>query len=123
MAVGALNVNVGCGRNTVAGWLNVDITPYSGAFYMDANKQFPFEDCSVDSYFTEHMIEHLDYEHQKLMLSEMHRTLKPGGKLRISYPSLENLFRCWSGQDAQGRKTWIQRHCRKWHSQLLQDFD
>lgn len=84
-------LQLGCGKNLLKGWLNTDILPAEGAIALDAAHPFPFPNDSFDYVFSEHMLEHLDYEQGKRMLQECHRILKSGGVLRITMPTLDFL--------------------------------
>lgn len=56
--------------------------------FLDATKRFPFENNIFDYIFSEEMIEHIDFSKGNFMISECHRVLKPGGKIRITTPDL-----------------------------------
>jgi predicted SAM-dependent methyltransferase len=85
-------LQVGAGYNILKGWLNTDVYPKSReVFFLDAAKPFPFEEGTFDYIFSEHLIEHLTYNDGLFMLSECHRVLKPGGRIRIATPDLETL--------------------------------
>lgn len=80
---------IGAGSDhPVKGWLGTDITPSTKAIYLDARKRLPFAAGSVDYVFTEHMIEHIPYADGRNLIHEIHRVLKPGGRLRIATPDL-----------------------------------
>lgn len=82
-------LHVGCGANLLGGWLNAEFFPVSPeVLHLDATRTFPFDDCTFDCIFSEHMIEHVTYADGFGMLKECHRTLKPGGSIRISTPDL-----------------------------------
>src|SRR5260221_1327397 len=87
-------LHVGAQSHVLEGWLNVDI--YTGAgnpvAFMDATKEFPFENNSFDYIFSEHMIEHIDLRQGNFMLSECYRILKPKGKIRIATPDMDKLL-------------------------------
>ena len=88
-----IGLNLGCGPNILDGWYNTDIQPIDERVdYLDASKPFPIEDESFNFIFSEHMFEHLTYQQGKNMLSECYRVLKPGGVLRLSLPTLDNLI-------------------------------
>lgn len=74
-------VNIGCGTNKLSGWENYDIE-------LDIRKPLPFNDNSVDFYFAEHVVEHIDYKEVWNFFEEVHRTLKNGGVIRIVVPSI-----------------------------------
>lgn len=85
-------LQIGCGHNPLAGWLNTDFTPRSaGVVYLDATRPFPFSDATFDFVFSEHVIEHLTYQNGQLLLREAWRVLKPGGSIRVATPNLLNL--------------------------------
>ena len=56
------------------------------------SRRWPFDDGSFDRVFTEHAIEHVGYDEGRFALDEAYRVLKPGGRIRVSTPSLEFLF-------------------------------
>ena len=74
-------------------WINGDII--FGDVYLNAAKKFPFPDQSVDFIFCEQFLEHLTQNEGLLFLNEAYRILKPGGKIRISTPDLENLSKTY----------------------------
>lgn len=49
----------------------------------------PFHTNTVPYIFSSHFMEHLTYDSAKFVLVEAHRTLKPGGMIRILVPSLD----------------------------------
>lgn len=82
-------LHIGCGGNTLDGWLNSDYEPaLSDVVHLDATGTFPFGDGVFDFVFSEHMIEHVSYGGGLAMLRECHRVMKPGGRIRISTPDL-----------------------------------
>lgn len=84
-------LNIGCGEHVKEGWLNVDLLPCKGAYYLDASQPFPFADESFRYVFSEHLFEHLSYEGGKNMLHEVYRILRPGGILRLAMPTMDFL--------------------------------
>lgn len=90
---GEKKLNLGCGENVLAGWLNVDFDPLSAeVVYLDATARFPLPDGVFDFIFSEHMIEHVSYAHAEHMLRECFRIMKAGGRIRISTPDLKFLM-------------------------------
>jgi predicted SAM-dependent methyltransferase len=56
----------------------------------------PFADGSVRGLFAEHFFEHVDYtEEVPSLLSECHRVLQPGGRMRIIVPDAEQYMRAY----------------------------
>lgn len=84
--VGAVKLNFGCGTNPISGWHNLDED-------VDITKALPFPDDYAAFVFAEHVIEHIDYYQAVEFLRECRRVLKPGGIVRISVPSIENVMK------------------------------
>jgi SAM-dependent methyltransferase len=85
-------LNIGCGYNTLPGWLNVDLTAGRGpTVYMDATRRFPLPDNTFAAVLCEHMIEHIPVEAGAALVREVFRVLAPGGWFRVVTPDLENL--------------------------------
>jgi len=88
-----LKLQLGCGTNLLAGWLNTDSAPLPGADYLDFTKPFPFFDEVFAAVFCEHTIEHIEKSDAARMIGEVFRVLRPGGQFRIVTPSLETFCR------------------------------
>lgn len=52
----------------------------------DLKIAIPLPDASVDRIHTEEMMEHIDQQYYPSLLNEMHRLLKPGGRVRVGLP-------------------------------------
>lgn len=90
-------VNYGCGGTFIDGWLNVDLYDMSNstpANYRSLNllSKHPFADNTLRFGFSEDMLEHLNQADSIFFLSEVYRTLAPGGVLRLSFPGLEGVL-------------------------------
>ena len=96
-----VKLHFGCGRRILPGWVNVDGYHVNGISYvMDLRCALPLADNSTQFIFTEHVLEHLDYERDiTFVLSEFHRVLKPGGAVRIIVPDLEKYCRAYVDND------------------------
>ncbi len=55
-------VNVGCGKNPIQGWINLDVVSYPGVYFWDCRSGLPFEDGTVTAIYSEHFFEHDDLE-------------------------------------------------------------
>src|SRR3954447_8470247 len=85
-------LQIGCGENALAGWLNTDLRPAGAQVsFLDATVRFPFADAVFDYVLPEHQIEHISWDRGHVMLGECFRVLRPGGLIRIATPSLEVL--------------------------------
>jgi predicted SAM-dependent methyltransferase len=85
-----LRVNVGAGSAGQPGWVNLDVMPRDGvtAVY-DCRRNLPFPDGSVSMLFTEHFLEHLNFQDDvPVFLAECHRVLSAGGAMRVIVPDL-----------------------------------
>ena len=106
-------LQIGCGKNTIGGWLNTDLNFNSNVAYLDAGGDYPFKDTTFNFIFSEHLFEHLKEEQQLKMLSECFRLLKKEGVLRIATPSIDFLFAIYKEpQETMNENyvTWAMRH-------------
>lgn len=101
-------LQIGCGHNSMAGWLNTDLDPKSdGVVKLDAGKTFPFPDNTFDFIFSEHIFEHLTFDESCNFLSESYRVLKPNGIIRIATPDINFLFEIYKNPQKQLHKKYI----------------
>jgi ubiquinone/menaquinone biosynthesis C-methylase UbiE len=84
-----LKLNVGCGRNVLAGWTHVDSAKLPGVDVvadleaMSAHP-LPFADDSVDEFLLSHVLEHI--RHALPLMQELHRIARPGAVMTIRAP-------------------------------------
>jgi ubiquinone/menaquinone biosynthesis C-methylase UbiE len=84
-----LRLNVGCGRNIVPGWVNIDLVPNPGvdiSFDLErcGEVQLPFEDNSVAEISLSHLIEHI--ENTLPLMQELYRVAAPNCLCIIRVP-------------------------------------
>jgi Methyltransferase domain len=82
-------INVGCGKRFHSSWLNLDLHCSPGVTQCDLTKGIPAESNTADAIYSAAVLEHIRKENVASFFSECHRTLKPGGILRIAVPDLE----------------------------------
>ena len=71
-------LQIGAGDNLLPGWLNTTLYPFApGAVFLDARLPFPIPDAQFDYVFSEHVIEHLEFDEAAHMLAEARRILRP----------------------------------------------
>jgi len=96
--MGSLKLNLGCGFKATQGYVNVDITERDGVdLVYDLNHTpWPWDDNSVDEIMANDALEHLaplgKAEGQMnivAVLQEIHRVLKPHGKLVARIPTTD----------------------------------
>jgi len=105
-------LQLGAGENIRPDWLNTDLHDYgrpADLVYLDVRRPFPFPDESFDLVFSEHMLEHLEYEEGLRCLVECRRVLRPGGRIRIATPSLERIAWLYDDQLSD-----VQRRYLRW---------
>ncbi len=101
-------LQIGSGHNLLAGWLNTTLYPLEpGTVYLDARRPFPLPDASLDYIFSEHLIEHLEFDEARSMLRECHRALKPGGRMRIATPDLKQIIALYTQPDGADQASYI----------------
>ncbi len=72
------------------GWVTADLV--DADFLCDFRSDpLPFADGSFESIHASHVVEHLSVEQTAGLLSEIHRCLKPGGRIRLATPDLDLL--------------------------------
>lgn len=82
-------LNVGCGRNVLPGWINLDIAKLPGVdIVADIEKcggtPLPLDSDSIDEFLLSHVIEHI---HASLdLMQELYRVAKPNAKATIRVP-------------------------------------
>ncbi len=82
-------LNLGAGPHIKEGWLTADAFKPEADIYLNVTRRLPFKDNSWDLIYSEHMLEHIHTDKVPLLLSEIHRILKPGGLFRVTVPDLE----------------------------------
>jgi len=109
-----IQLNFGAGDQPVRGWVNLDLEPAEGSYFVDGRRKLPFEDHSVTYVFGEHFIEHLGLDEGLDFLKECHRILRLGGGIRLSTPDLALLMATYLGQNPQVRLAdALERHRKK----------
>lgn len=90
--------------------------------YMNVAKRFPYPADYFDAVFSSHMLEHLQRQEAQSCLSEVFRTLRPGGVCRIVVPDLDLLVRNYDPERPdvfleklyEPSNTWRQKNSHHW---------
>ncbi len=79
-------LNLGCGLDTIKGYINLDFVDLRGVDVVhDLNKfPYPFKNNEIDEVYTSHILEHLD--DFALTMKELKRICRPGAKIKIRVP-------------------------------------
>lgn len=101
-------LQLGSARHTLSGWLNTDVDFLSSkTTYMDATQTWPLHSNTFDYVFSEHMIEHIDYQAAQSMLREAFRVLKPGGRVRIATPNLDVMLALHNPEKTEEQRKYL----------------
>lgn len=81
-----VKLNIGCGQDIREGYINLDSAKLPGVDIVHDLEvtPLPFKDASVDEVLAKDVLEHI--EHYEFLLKDIHRMLKPGGKLVATVP-------------------------------------
>jgi hypothetical protein len=86
-----LHLNIGCGTQSLPGWINIDCLPYPNVDrILDARKRLPY--TNVRFIVAGHFIEHLALPDALRFLRECRRVLEVDGVLRLSTPNLDWVY-------------------------------
>ena len=97
-------LNLGSGPRGVDNpeWLNIDGYPDKNVqFLCDFNRDFPIPNQCLDGIFTEHVLEHFDYENGRKLLSTCFRILKSNGTIRIIVPDGKKILKAYFEEPAK----------------------
>lgn len=89
MSENVKRLHLGCGRNILQGWINLDCIKHDGVDVIAdldncAVTPLPFEDDSIDEFIGNDLLEHI--KNNFALMQELHRIAKPGAKCVFSVP-------------------------------------
>ena len=94
-------LQVGCGDDLLPGFLNTDhFINRNAPAHVDIRYPLPFKNERWRGIYAHHILEHITQPDAMRFFREAHRTLKPGGILRIVVPDAEKALRLY-GSPAQ----------------------
>lgn len=90
-------LHIGCGNIILpAPFENLDTRELPGVDHIsEAYPLQQFEDNTFDLVYSSHVLEHFEKAKTQDIVNEWVRILKPGGTIRLSVPSLENLIKIY----------------------------
>ena len=103
-----LNVNIGAGQWWLRHWYNLD-APFGVRSYRKAFIDFPFDLCSfeklpfenssVQCFYSSHTIEHIPQKYLQHLFNECFRSMKTGGIIRITTPDFDKACDAYERRD------------------------
>jgi len=89
-------LHIGCGNVILPKpFENLDTRQLEGVDHVSEAFPLPFEDNTFDLVYSSHVLEHFEKINTQAIVNEWVRILKPGGMIRLSVPSLENLIKIY----------------------------
>lgn len=84
-----MKLHLGCGKNYLPGWINVDLfSTVQADVYADITA-LPFEREAFDLIYASHVLEHVHRHTVVATLGHWRDLLKPGGVLRLAVPDFQ----------------------------------
>lgn len=106
-----MKLNIGCGNDRRAGWVNIDSSPDSAADKVMPAENLDLPDGCAREIEALHLVEHLGYFRARYFLSECFRTLRPGGGLIIETPDILKACAAFAGakgpEEREAQLGWI----------------
>ena len=85
-----VRLHIGCGANTLPGWINIDSVARLLGVITDLDvTDLPYADGAVDAVLAEHVLEHLSFAEEAQAWRELARVLRAGGTLTLEVPDFE----------------------------------
>ncbi len=115
-------LHLGCGPRYLEGWINIDRWSQERKDLAADILALPFRPGSVDEIYASHVIEHLPRTAASRALAHWIQLLRPGGKLAVECPNLEEVCRNFLAADERHRQGWwiyvlygLQHHAGEFH--------
>jgi SAM-dependent methyltransferase len=94
-------LNLGCGPDVAAGWLNADREHLPGLdFRADLAVGLPLADGALDAIVAIHVLQDLALDTLPRAVAELHRVLAADGRLRLGLPDLDRAIDAYRRRDA-----------------------
>ncbi len=91
----AKKLNLGSGPDIRPGYDNIDLYFEDPRVIKMDIRNLRYADNTVDEVLCSHVLEHLSFNDVPPTLKEIHRVLRPGGRVIIDVPDLEAVLRHW----------------------------
>ena len=101
-----VHLHMGCGKNILKGFLNID-KYFEHRYVLQLDMyQTPFSNESIEGIYSSHSLEHLSIRKAQLALAHWAWLLKPGGKLYLAVPDLEEICRLMISDEVSEDEKW-----------------
>jgi len=92
-------LDIGSGnRKGKNGWITIDLNKGADIIH-DLRKGIPLPENSVDRIYASHVLEHIPYKEQNILLKEIYRVLKKGGEFSLSVPDATLYIRAYTNKE------------------------
>jgi len=89
-------LHIGCGNVILPKpFENLDSRRLEGVNHISDAHPLPFKTHTFDLVYSSHVLEHFHRDMTQKVINEWVRVLKPGGIIRLSVPSIENLIKIY----------------------------
>ncbi len=108
LGASAPKLHLGSGAHTKPGWVNIDVwtdprqTPKrhgTTTINHDLTSGLPLADDTCAEIYSSHFLEHLSAEEGVSLLTDCHRVLRPGGRLRTCLPDFGRVAQAYVAGD------------------------
>jgi ubiquinone/menaquinone biosynthesis C-methylase UbiE len=84
-------LHIGCGKNIIPGFINLDLFPINDEVTKCDARILPFDSNSVDMVYSCHILEHFPRKDIVNILKEWNRVMKKGSVIYISVPDFDKV--------------------------------
>ncbi len=93
MKATTLKLNLGCGQDKRAGWINIDaLASFQPDLVHDLRLPLPYANDSVTEILAQDILEHFTKEEVNFVIGEIARVLKINGVLTIRVPNVDDIL-------------------------------
>jgi ubiquinone/menaquinone biosynthesis C-methylase UbiE len=91
-----MKVNIGCGKNKIPNWINIDKSVNIKPDIISEANSLPFKNNSCEIIYASHILEYFDWEEAKnVILPEWYRILKDSGIIRLAVPDFFSISKLY----------------------------
>lgn len=100
LKVESAKLHLGCGLRATPGWINIDAFDQAGVdVRWDLRDPLPMESGVAKLIYSEHVLEHFEFDEANALIREMFRVLSAGGRVRLGVPDAELYVQAYVHRD------------------------